>query len=72
MPAVKLGDILILLFISRLHLPSKGSQGVFITFPDTYFVSRGTEMEPVPEKDEPAPPLCRSFGQKAVTASVSL
>ena len=35
-------------------------------------MSSGTEMELVPVKDEPAPPLFRSFGQKTVIASVSL
>lgn len=35
-------------------------------------MSSGTEMKLVPVKDEPAPPLCRSFGQKTVIASVSL
>lgn len=31
----------------------------------------GTETDLVPEKDKPAPPLCRIFGQKTVTASAS-
>lgn len=35
-------------------------------------MSCGTEIQYVPEKDEPPPPLCRNFDKKAVTASVSL